>query len=73
MRAQTDNREDGSCWITITSLDNEQKATFYASLSKNVRNRNKVRFLSTRRCMAVIDEDDGEVDGYGLFSGNGQD
>ncbi|KAL7271860.1 hypothetical protein RUND412_005354 [Rhizina undulata] len=42
MRAQTDNTDEGLCWITLTSPDNQIKSTFCASPSQNKQNKNHV-------------------------------
>ena len=45
MRAQHNNRQDGSLYISITSLDDRKKATFCAVADSTDRNRDKVRIL----------------------------
>ena len=44
-RAQHDNRQDGSLYILITSLDDRMKATFCAVADRTDRDRDKVHIL----------------------------
>ena len=44
-RAQHDNRQDGSLYISITSLDNRKKATFCAVADRTDRDRDRARIL----------------------------
>ena len=43
--AQHNNRQDGSLYILITSLDDRKKATFCAVADRTDRNRDRVRIL----------------------------
>jgi hypothetical protein len=44
-RAQYDNRDDGSLYISITSTDNKRRAIFCAVAEHSERNRDRVRIL----------------------------
>ena len=44
-RAQHDNRQDGSLYISITSLDDRKKATFCAVADRTDRDRDRVHIL----------------------------
>ena len=62
-RAQHDNRQDGSLYISITSLDDRKKATFCAVADRIDRDRDRVRILR-------LEDDASEETSLGANLGN---
>ena len=62
-RAQHDNQQDGSLYISITSLDDRKKATFCEVADRTDRDRDRVRIL------CLEDDTSGETN-IGAILGN---
>jgi hypothetical protein len=61
-RAQYDNRENGSLYITISTLDNQRRAVFCAVGEHNDRNRDRVRILQRHNTLTTSAEEAGDDD-----------
>jgi hypothetical protein len=61
-RAQYDTRENGSLYITISTLDNQRRAVFCAVGVHNDRNRDRVRILQRHNTLTTSAEEGGDDD-----------